>query len=168
MIRALLCVLLILAGTAGPLAAQAALPTPQPAPNRAVPWGQTHPEPLTITTADGRTASFAIELAISTEEWARGLMFRQSMPPGQGMLFTGKPPHSTGFWMRNTLIPLDIIFIAPDGRIRRIHENVPPLSEETRPSGGPVTGVLEINGGLSRQLGLRVGDRVRHPLLRTY
>lgn len=148
--------------------AQAGLPTPNPAPARPVPWGEIHPEPLIITTADGAEVAFAVELAISPEEWARGLMFREAMPADRGMLFTGKAPHTTSFWMENTLIPLDMLFIAPDGRIRRIEANAEPLTRTGRPSGGPITAVLEINGGRAAALGIRPGDQVRHPMLRTY
>jgi len=108
-------------------------------------------------------ARFTVEIADDNAERARGLMHRQSMPLGAGMLFVYDRPRSLSFWMRNTLIPLDMIFVRPDGTIQRIHENAVPL-DESMISGGPgLTHVLEINGGLSGQLGIAPGDVLRHP-----
>ncbi len=120
------------------------------------------PNELGIRGAFGQ-AEFTVELADDPQERATGLMHRQSMPRYEGMLFIYDRPQPISFWMRNTLIPLDMLFIDPDGRIAHIHENAVPL-DETPISGGPGRiAVLEINGGLSRQLGIKVGDEIRHP-----
>ena len=109
------------------------------------------------------TARFFVEVADSSAERARGLMHRESLPSGAGMLFIYGWPRHVAFWMRNTLIPLDMIFLGRDGRIRHIHENAIPLDETPIPGGDDILAVLEINGGLSRQLGLDVGDELQHP-----
>ena len=107
---------------------------------------------------------FSVELVQTDEERTRGLMFRKELPQGRGMLFDFQVEQDTAFWMKNTLIPLDMIFIRADGRIRRIAENTTPLSEKLVPSGGPVRGVLEVIGGTARKLGIEPGDRVAHPI----
>jgi uncharacterized membrane protein (UPF0127 family) len=106
------------------------------------------------------THPFMVELAANDEERARGLMFRKELPEGRGMLFDFKQEQETGFWMRNTYIPLDMVFIRADGTIRRIAANTEPLSERTVPSGGPVRYVLEVIGGTARKLGIEPGDKV--------
>jgi hypothetical protein len=120
-------------------------------------------ERVTIQTTGG-LRTFQVEVVDTPETRARGLMFRKSLPRGQGMLFDFKTEQPAGFWMENTYIPLDIIFIDTSGRIITIAENTTPLSLETIPSGGVARGVLEINGGLAKKLGIKVGDRVRHAL----
>lgn len=112
---------------------------------------------------DWGAAGFTVEIADNAEERAQGLMFRESMSSGAGMLFLYDAPHRASFWMKNTLIPLDMIFIGPDGAVLRVHENAVP--HDTTPiSGGPgVIAVLEINGGLAGRIGIAPGDRVRHP-----
>ena len=115
--------------------------------------------PLTILSASG-THRFTVEVARTPEEQANGLMHRQSLAPDRGMLFPYDPPQSTSFWMKNTLIPLDIIFIRADRTIARIAANTVPLSLEPVPSLEPVAAVLEIAGGRSAELGIAVGDRV--------
>jgi uncharacterized membrane protein (UPF0127 family) len=115
--------------------------------------------PLTVTHADKRHA-FKVEVAKSGEEQARGLMFRTAMGPDEGMIFPMDPPRDASFWMRNTVIPLDIIYIAPDGRIANIAANAVPYNETPLPSAGPVKGVLELNGGRAAALGIVAGDRV--------
>jgi hypothetical protein len=120
-------------------------------------------EELTIETGKGEKA-FSVEVVREEKERSRGLMFRQTMDADHGMLFDYDPPQDVSFWMKNTFIPLDIIFVGADGRIIAIAENTTPLSLEPIPSGGPARGVLEINGGLSAKLGIKVGDRVRHKL----
>jgi uncharacterized protein len=107
---------------------------------------------------------FAVEMAVTSEEQARGLMFRRELPEGQGMLFDFHREQPTAFWMKNTYIPLDMIFIGGDGRIRHIAEDTVPLSEALVPSGGPVRAVLEVIAGTVRKLGIAVGDRVAHPI----
>lgn len=89
-------------------------------------------------------------------------MFRKSLAPDRGMLFTYKRPQPASFWMKNTLIPLDIIYIQPDGRILSIVRNARPHDETPLPSGGLILGVLEIAGGRAAQLGILPGDRVFH------
>jgi uncharacterized membrane protein (UPF0127 family) len=107
---------------------------------------------------------FAVEFAATPEETSRGLMFRRELPEGQGMLFDFQHEREISFWMKNTYIPLDMIFIRGDGRILRIAENTRPLSERLVPSGGRVRAVLEVIAGTARKLGLAPGDRVKHPI----
>jgi hypothetical protein len=118
---------------------------------------------LEIVTKNG-VHVFSVELAINDADRQKGLMFRKELPEGQGMLFDFKQDQDVSMWMRNTYIPLDMLFINADGRIRRIAENTTPLSERTIPSGGPVRGVLEVIGGTAKKLGIAPGDRVAHPL----
>ncbi|MEI8277884.1 MAG: DUF192 domain-containing protein [Hyphomicrobiales bacterium] len=108
--------------------------------------------------------AFAVEMATTDAERAQGLMNRKELPEGQGMLFDFHRDQEVGFWMRNTYIPLDMIFIRSDGRIMRIAENTEPLSEKIVPSNSPVRGVLEVIAGTARKLGIAVGDRVAHPI----
>jgi uncharacterized protein len=107
---------------------------------------------------------FSVELAVTNEERARGLMFRKQLAEGKGMLFDFKPDQEVSMWMKNTYISLDMIFIRGDGRILRIAENTTPLSENIISSGGTVRGVLEVIAGTAKKLGLAPGDRVAHPL----
>ena len=104
--------------------------------------------------------AFAVELATNEHERERGLMFRKQLPEGHGMLFDFKHDQPVSFWMHNTYISLDMIFIAGDGRIVRIAENAEPLSDRLIPSGGPVRAVLEVIAGTARKLGIAPGDRV--------
>ena len=106
---------------------------------------------------------FAVELAVTSEQRERGLMFRRSLPEGQGMLFKFEPDQVITMWMHNTYIPLDMIFIRSDGRILRIAENTKPESDNIISSGGPARGVLEVIAGTARKLGLAPGDKVAHP-----
>jgi len=107
---------------------------------------------------------FAIELAASNEERARGLMYRKELPEGRGMLFDFSPEQDVSMWMQNTYLSLDMIFIRADGRILTIAENTTPLSERIISSGGRVRGVLEVIAGTAKRLGIAPGDRVAHPL----
>ena len=118
---------------------------------------------LEIVTKNG-VHVFSVELAVNDADRQKGLMFRKELPEGQGMLFDFKQDQDVSMWMRNTYIPLDMLFINADGRIRRIAENTRPLSERTIPSGGPVRGVLEVIGGTAKKLGIAPGDRVAHPM----
>ncbi|MBA3512692.1 DUF192 domain-containing protein [Sphingomonas sp.] len=115
--------------------------------------------PLTIRSASA-THRFTVEVARSPQEQANGLMHRQSLAPDRGMLFPYDPPQPASFWMKNTLIPLDIIFIRADGTIARIAANTVPLSLQPVPSLEPVAAVLEIAGGRAAELGIAPGDRV--------
>ncbi|ADG10172.1 protein of unknown function DUF192 [Caulobacter segnis ATCC 21756] len=118
-------------------------------------------EAVEVITSRGR-ARFQVEIAVTQAEQAKGLMFRKSLAPDRGMLFTYKRPQPAAYWMKNTLIPLDIIYIQPDGRILSIVRNARPHDETPLPSGGLVLGVLEIAGGRAAQLGILPGDRVLH------
>ena len=118
-------------------------------------------QPLEIVTPKGRHA-FQVEFVDNDATRARGLMYRKSLAPDRGMLFDFKQERPVAFWMKNTLIPLDMIFIRADGRVLSIARNTTPLSEAPVPSGGPVRCVLEIAGGRAAQLGVLPGDRVLH------
>jgi uncharacterized membrane protein (UPF0127 family) len=107
---------------------------------------------------------FTVELAVTDADRQRGLMFRKELPEGHGMLFDFQRDQELGFWMKNTYIPLDMIFITGDGRIHRIAENTEPLSERVVPSNGPVRAVFEVIAGTARKLGIAPGDRVAHPI----
>jgi uncharacterized protein len=106
--------------------------------------------------------TFNVELAITPEEQSLGLMHRTSMAGDAGMLFVFAEPRRANFWMKNTLISLDLIFIDQLGRIHHISSDAVPRSLDRIGSQGPVVGVLEINGGLAAELGLAVGDQVHH------
>jgi uncharacterized protein len=103
---------------------------------------------------------FDVQLATNDAERERGLMFVKSLPEGQGMLFDFKRDQPVSFWMHNTYIPLDMLFIAGDGRIMRIAENAKPLSDALIPSQYPVRAVLEVIGGTAEKLGIHAGDHV--------
>lgn len=113
---------------------------------------------LTVESGDRRHV-FTVEMARTEPQQAQGLMNRRALAPDAGMLFPFDPPRPASFWMRNTLIPLDLIFIRPDGTIARVATGVP-LSEEPIEVGEPLTAVLEIPGGRAAQLRIGVGDRV--------
>lgn len=110
--------------------------------------------------------AFAVELAITNAELERGLMFRKSLPEGQGMLFDFKVDQPVSFWMHNTYVPLDMIFINGRGRIAHIAENATPMSDKLIPSGYPVRAVLEVIAGTADKLGIAVGDQVTGSIFR--
>jgi hypothetical protein len=112
--------------------------------------------------------TFQVELAITPEEKEHGLMFRRELPDGQGMLFDFQFDQNVAFWMKNTYIPLDMLFIRGDGRILRIAENTEPLSERNIPSGGPVRAVLEVIGGTAKKLGIAPGDHVGGSIFKSH
>jgi uncharacterized protein len=114
---------------------------------------------IEIVTRSGVHA-FAVELATDAAERAVGLMYRKELPEGRGMLFDFHDEQPVQFWMHNTYIPLDMIFITADGRVVRVVENAKPLSDDLIPSGRPVRAVLEVIGGTARKLGIAAGDRV--------
>lgn len=116
-------------------------------------------EPLSIATAKG-VAHFTVEIADTDATREHGLMFRRSLGPNQGMLFDFHTPQAVSFWMKNTYIPLDMVFIASDGRIVSIARNAKPFDETPIPSGGAVTGVLEIRGGRAAEIDAEPGDLV--------
>lgn len=117
---------------------------------------------LVIETAAGGRYRFDVELAETPMQQMQGLMFREKLAPDAGMLFLYDRPQPASFWMKNTLIPLDMIFIGADGKVVNIHQNAVPHSLDGVNSAGPVKGILEINGGMSARLGIRAGDRVLH------
>jgi uncharacterized membrane protein (UPF0127 family) len=108
-------------------------------------------------------ANFTVDVADDFEERARGLMFVDDMAMLKGMLFVYERPQSVSFWMKNTLIPLDMLFASPDGEILRVHENAVPGDLTPIPGGDGVQMVLEINGGLAARLGIQAGDLMQHP-----
>jgi len=112
--------------------------------------------------------AFTVELATNDAERARGLMFRRELPEGRGMLFDFDQEQPVSFWMHNTYISLDMIFIRADGRILRIAENTEPMSDRLVPSGGPVRAVLEVVAGTAHKLGLAPGDRVQSTIFGTH
>ena len=118
---------------------------------------------LVVVTAS-REIKFDVELALNDAERARGLMYREKLGPYDGMLFDFYQDAPVSFWMKNTLIPLDMVFIAGDGTIKHVHANAVPLSTDAIPSQFPVRAVLEINGGSARLLGIKPGDKVKHPI----
>jgi uncharacterized membrane protein (UPF0127 family) len=115
--------------------------------------------PLTVTTPKGRHA-FRVEVARSEVEQAKGLMFRTAMGPDEGMLFPRTPPDIASFWMRNTVIPLDIVFVGLDHRIVNIAANAVPYDETPLSAKGTTLAVLELTGGRAAQLGIGPGDKV--------
>jgi len=118
---------------------------------------------LTIDTAGGKQ-HFTIEEAKTPQQMTQGLMYRRSMPADAGMLFEYEHPQPAAFWMKNTLIPLDMLFIGADGAVLDIHERAVPLSLDPIGTDEPVLAVLELNGGAVSRLGIKRGDRVEHPL----
>ena len=112
---------------------------------------------------DWGRARFAVDVADDPQERAKGLMFVEEMPAMEGMLFVYEAPRPASFWMRNTLIPLDLLFLDRTGTVTRIHENAQPLDETPIPGGDAVLSVLEINGGMADRLGIDVGSELRHP-----
>ncbi|MHC0053012.1 DUF192 domain-containing protein [Actibacterium sp. D379-3] len=114
---------------------------------------------------DWGQARFQIELADDPAERAQGLMQRDSLPASRGMLFVYPAPQRAVFWMKNTLIPLDMIFLDATGTVTHIHENARPLDVTPIDGGDDVLAVLEINGGLARRIGITEGSVLRHPAL---
>lgn len=144
--RALVLSLLIVCGTVG-LGLAAAL------------------DPVEIATKKG-VVLIEVEVARTQEQRATGLMNRKVLPEGQGMLFDFGSDQPVYMWMKNTYVPLDMLFIRADGTIARIEENTTPFSERTIASGEPVRAVIEIGGGEARKLGIASGDKVGNALFR--
>ena len=115
--------------------------------------------PLTLTSG-GQAIEISVEVARSRVEQAKGLMFRTEMGASEGMLFPFEEPREASFWMRNTVIPLDIIFVGTDCRILNIEADAVPYSEDKRRSDGVAIAVLELNGGRAAELGIAPGDKV--------
>lgn len=116
--------------------------------------------PVTIKTQSGKTHRFKVEVAETQEQQARGLMFRDSIPAGTGMIFPMNPPRPASFWMKNCPVPQDWLFIRTDGTIARLVENTIPYSLEPQGTGEPVAAVLEIAGGEAARLGIAEDDTV--------
>jgi uncharacterized membrane protein (UPF0127 family) len=155
--RALLLSLLL----ALPACSQAAEPAPTPAAQAAVhPVSGLEVIPLSVTTPGGKAHGFRVEVARSPQEQARGLMFRTEMGADEGMLFPYEAPRVLSFWMKNTVLSLDIVFIGPDRRVINIAERTVPYSEASVTSDAPGIAVLELNGGRARELGIVAGSKV--------
>jgi uncharacterized membrane protein (UPF0127 family) len=118
-------------------------------------------EPLSIETSSGNH-TFDVEVMRSQAELERGLMFRRQMAPDRGMLFDFGEAQSVSMWMKNTYLPLDMVFIAADGKVVNVKENATPMSEAIIASKGPVLGVLELNAGTAKRIGLKAGDLVKY------
>jgi uncharacterized protein len=119
---------------------------------------------LTILTADGGRHRFTVELAETPAQLEQGLMFRTSLAPDAGMLFDFKRPTVATMWMRNTLIPLDMLFVDAKGKIVNIEERAVPESDAVISAAAPVRAVIELNGGTAARLGIASGDRVIYPI----
>ena len=133
---------------------------PAAAPQALATYGKSE---LTIETAGGKR-HFAIEEAKTPQQMAQGLMYRRAMAADAGMLFEYERAQPAAFWMKNTLIPLDMLFIGADGTVLDIHERAVPLSLDPIGTDKPVLGVLELNGGTVSRLGIKRGDRIDHPI----
>ena len=120
-------------------------------------------EKLDIVTSSG-TYAFSVEVMRSEPERERGLMFRRFLARDRGMLFDFKTERVVMMWMKNTYLPLDMIFIAPSGKVVAVAENAVPLSEKIISSGVPAIAVLEVHAGTVARIGLRIGDTVHHPV----
>jgi uncharacterized membrane protein (UPF0127 family) len=120
-------------------------------------------ETLEIVTASG-SHEFSVEVMRSGPQRERGLMFRRYLPQDRGMLFDFGVERPIMMWMKNTYLPLDMIFIGRTGKVVGVAKDAEPLSEKIIPSGAPAYGVLEVNAGTAAQIGLKIGDSVRHPM----
>ncbi|MBV8455201.1 MAG: DUF192 domain-containing protein [Acetobacteraceae bacterium] len=136
-------------------------------------WAQAEPngpqpelpkQQITIVTKNGQKHVFSVEMATTPQEQETGLMFRKSVPPDGGMLFVWDVPQVSHMWMKNTLVPLDMVFIRPDGVIDSIAENTVPHSLRDISSHGDVIATLELAGGTTARLGITVGDKVMGPM----
>lgn len=123
-------------------------------------------EPMQLITSQG-TKQISVEITETAEEKSRGLMFRTHLADDEGMLFFYETPQEITMWMRNTYIPLDMVFIRPDGVVHRIAVRTEPLSEAIVSSGGKVVACLELAGGAAERHGLKVGDRIGHKLFKS-
>ncbi|MGG5821773.1 DUF192 domain-containing protein [Falsiroseomonas sp. HW251] len=143
---------------ASPALAQPGVDRPQP---------RLPTERLVIASRNGQRHEFDVEMALTPDQQTVGLMFRPEVKANEGMLFDWGAPRESSMWMRNTLAPLDMVFIAADGRVHRIAERTVPLSLTPIDSRGPVRATLELQGGITEKLDIRVGDRVMHRLFGT-
>ena len=117
-------------------------------------------EPLSVETAKGATHKFTVELALTDPQMEFGLMYREKMAADHGMLFDFGTPRPVMMWMKNTVLPLDMLFLDQNGVVTHIQENAVPYSEAIISSEGPVNYVIELNAGIIKKLGLAVGDKV--------
>ncbi|WP_187429933.1 hypothetical protein ROLI_018640 [Roseobacter fucihabitans] len=124
---------------------------------------QTCREDAVFLKGDWGQARFSVEIADDAAERAQGLMHRAFMPSSSGMLFVYERPQALSFWMRNTLIPLDLLFLDASGTVKSIHHSAQPLDDTPIPGGRDLTHVLEINGGLAKAMGIVPGTVMRHP-----
>jgi uncharacterized protein len=131
--------------------------------NAAAPSVSFEETPLTIDAKSGRF-EFQVEMAVSPEQRSQGLMFREDLAEDRGMLFDFGQPQRASMWMRNTYVPLDMLFIAADGRVTQVVADTRPLSDTAITSREPVRAVLELRAGVTAKLGIGPGDRVVHPL----
>jgi uncharacterized protein len=155
--------LLRVAVAAACLAPLTTLPAP-PAAAQARAEAATGPtEPLTIATQGG-ARKFSVEVMRDDAGRSRGLMFRRHMASDHGMLFDFERTEPVTMWMKNTYLPLDMVFIRQDGTVARVAADTEPLSTAIIPSNGPVLAVLELNAGTAARLGIKPGDRVEHPM----
>lgn len=148
--------LLTLAVLAPPAAAWAQAPAEPTGPQPQLPK-----ERLVIVTRSGQQHAFTVEIATIPTQQEVGEMFRTSVPADGGMLFVWPQPQDSQMWMKNTLVPLDMVFIDADGKIRSIAEDTTPRSLAVIDSNGPVKATLELQGGITAKLGITVGDTVR-------
>ncbi|HEX3349586.1 MAG TPA: DUF192 domain-containing protein [Acetobacteraceae bacterium] len=144
---------------AAPLLLRAAVQAQSQEPTQAQP--ELPREPLVIVTRDGKEHVFGVEMALSPKQQMTGLMFRPSVPPEGGMLFDWNEPREMQMWMKNTIAPLDMVFINADARISYIEENTVPQSLMIIDSHGPVRATLEVAAGTAERLDIRVGDLVK-------
>ena len=120
---------------------------------------------LSVVTARG-AHRFPVDVMRTRDELERGLMFRRQLAPDRGMLFDFGAPQPVTMWMKNTYLPLDMVFIARDGRVVSVKRDAEPMSEDIIPSGGDVLGVLEVNAGTAARIGVKPGDRVIDPMFK--
>ena len=126
------------------------------------PASQPGPRSTVVVDTGAAKRTFRVELALSPEEHSRGLMYRQQLALDAGMLFVFERPRVQSFWMQNTFIPLDMVFIGADGLVKHIHAKAKPMDTTSIPSRYPVRFVLEIQGGRAAEIGLKEGDRIEH------
>ncbi len=159
--------LILATAVAVPVALAACEPNAQQQAQQAQPAAPRVTDSLTIESEGGVRHVFRIEVAVTPEQKATGLMFRRELAADAGMLFTYDSPQVIQMWMRNTLIPLDMVFIAADGRVINVAERTVPESLAIIPSAGQALGVLEVAGGTAARLRIRPGDKVIHPFFGT-
>ncbi|MGO4909671.1 DUF192 domain-containing protein [Pseudorhodobacter sp. W20_MBD10_FR17] len=126
-------------------------------------WAGCAPDQVEIRLTNGGMARFSVEVADDPAERAKGLMFREEMASSAGMVFFYERPQHAVFWMKNTLIPLDMIFADSTGLVKHVHANAIPHDETGIDGGTDILAILEINGGLAKKLGITAGSVMRHP-----